>query len=127
MGDCHCRRRLENGLVCSCADAAKSRGGPLRIAARTYHAGEALGAPARRAVVNSAQWTLNSGAAGGAFCKVLGSIERVHPRAPDINFEVNLPTAWNEKAIQYGGGGYDGSLVDALDNVPLGADNAPTP
>jgi hypothetical protein len=86
-----------------------------------------IGAPVRRAVVNSADLVKGSEAAGGGYCKVLGSIEPVDPKAPDINFELNLPLKWNEKAIQYGGGGYDGQLIAAVANVSFGADSAFTP
>jgi Tannase and feruloyl esterase len=54
--------------------------------------------------------------AGGdkTMCVVLGAIAPVHRGSPSIDFEVNLPADWNGKAIQAGGGGYDGNLVDGL-------------
>jgi feruloyl esterase len=48
------------------------------------------------------------------YCRVVGSIAPVDPTAPDILFQVNLPTAWNGKAVQYGGGGFNGTLVTGL-------------
>jgi hypothetical protein len=48
------------------------------------------------------------------YCKVLGAIAPVDPNAPMVNFEVNLPTQWNGKAVQYGGGGTNGTLVTGL-------------
>jgi len=48
------------------------------------------------------------------YCKVLGTIAPVDPAAQLINFEVNLPTSWNRKAVQYGGGGYNGTLTTGL-------------
>jgi hypothetical protein len=61
-----------------------------------------------------------------AYCKVLGFIAPIDSTAPPINFQVNLPIAWNGKAIQYGGGGLNGVLVtglaflrDAPPNVPM--------
>ncbi len=48
------------------------------------------------------------------FCKVLGTIAPVDPTAQLINFELNLPAAWNGKLLQYGGGGYNGSLITGL-------------
>jgi feruloyl esterase len=48
------------------------------------------------------------------FCKVLGTIAPVDPAAQLIHFQVNLPIAWNGKALQYGGGGYNGTLVTGL-------------
>lgn len=48
------------------------------------------------------------------YCRVLGTIAPVDPAAQLINFQVNLPLAWNRKAVQYGGGGYNGTLVTGL-------------
>jgi hypothetical protein len=48
------------------------------------------------------------------YCKVLGSIAPVDPAAQRIQFQVNLPLGWNGKALQYGGGGYNGSLITGL-------------
>jgi feruloyl esterase len=50
----------------------------------------------------------------GEFCKVLGAIHPLSYNAPDIRFEVNLPTAWNGKSLQLGGGGFNGSVVTGL-------------
>ncbi len=63
------------------------------------------------------------------FCKVLGEIRSVDPTAQPIRFEVNLPAQWNGKAVHYGGGGFDGSLVAASGlHVPeVGVEGAPTP
>ncbi len=52
------------------------------------------------------------------------------PPRPSIDFEVNLPTAWNSKALQYGGGGFDGTLITglaALDMAPAGFARRPSP
>ncbi|MFY0571987.1 tannase/feruloyl esterase family alpha/beta hydrolase [Archangium lansingense] len=38
------------------------------------------------------------------YCKVQGALE------PSLNFEVRLPTDWNEKTVFAGGGGFDGSI-----------------
>ena len=46
----------------------------------------------------------------GEYCKVLGGVRPVDPSAQDIRFEVNLPTHWNHKAVQFGGGVFDGWL-----------------
>ena len=62
----------------------------------------------------------------GEFCKVLGVIHPVDQTAPDITFEINLPTAWNGKAMQFGGGGYNGSLVTGLGNYVKQLADTPT-
>lgn len=65
--------------------------------------------------------------AAGEYCQVNGAIAPVDPAAPSIRFQVNLPSNWNRKALHYGGGGFDGTLitgVDALDMAPTGT---PTP
>jgi pimeloyl-ACP methyl ester carboxylesterase len=59
------------------------------------------------------------------FCKVLGSVLPVDPAAPPVNFQVNLPTEWNGRAIQYGGGGSNGVLITGLN--PLRDARAETP
>jgi hypothetical protein len=59
------------------------------------------------------------------YCKVLGSIAPVDPAAPPVRFEVNLPLQWNGKALQYGGGGTNGTLITGL--APLRDARADTP
>ena len=59
------------------------------------------------------------------YCKVLGAIAPVDPKAPPVNFEVNLPLQWNGKALQYGGGGTNGVLITGL--APLRDARADTP
>jgi feruloyl esterase len=51
------------------------------------------------------------------YCKVNGIISPVDPQAPNINFQVNLPTSWNSKIIQLGGSGLNGSIPGALTNT----------
>lgn len=63
----------------------------------------------------------------GEYCKVTGQIKPVDPKAPDIIWQVNLPTAWNGKLLQYGGGGYNGSLPPTTEKTTLGLDFIPTP
>lgn len=60
-------------------------------------------------------------------CAVSGSIAPVDPTAPPINFRVNLPTEWNSKAMQFGGGGFNGSVVTANGSAPLAPLDAPAP
>jgi hypothetical protein len=53
-------------------------------------------------------------------CLVNASISPVDPAAPRILFRVALPTSWNQKALMYGGGGFDGSIPNVTGNVPAG-------
>ena len=68
------------------------------------------------------------GSAAG-FCKVLGIIRSVDAAANPIRFEVNLPENWNDKAVQFGGGAFDGFLheSDGLRATVLGDKRLPTP
>ena len=77
-----------------------------------------IGLPTSGAGIKSTTMVMSSdeGNDNGDFCKVLGAIHPVTNNAPDINFEVNLPTKWNGKALQFGGGGFDGSLVTGLEH-----------
>ena len=61
----------------------------------------------------------------GEYCQVMGSIHPVDPTAPDIKFRVNLPTGWNGKAVQLGGGGYDGVIPNTLGRTTLGSGTPP--
>ncbi|MDQ0138249.1 feruloyl esterase [Neorhizobium galegae] len=63
----------------------------------------------------------------GEYCKVIGETHPVDPKAPNIVWQVNLPSAWNGKLLQYGGGGYNGSVPPTTDKTTLGLDVAPTP
>jgi len=87
----------------------------------------AIGEPTSGADVYFAQYVDGDAAAGGAYCQLNGGIDPVDPEAPDINFQVNLPLQWNSKAIQFGGGGYNGTLRTATDQVSFGAADAKTP
>ena len=78
-----------------------------------------IGLPSGGATIISAQMAtvpadpLNPGATRD-YCKVLGAVEPLDPNAPPVNFQVNLPVDWNGKAVQYGGGGFNGVLITGL-------------
>ena len=50
-----------------------------------------------------------------SYCKIVGALMPVDPKSYPINFQINLPLAWNGRAVQYGGGGYNGVLITGLD------------
>jgi hypothetical protein len=47
------------------------------------------------------------------YCDITGSILPVDPKAPNINFRVIVPTAWNRKAWHMGGGGINGTVTSS--------------
>ena len=88
-----------------------------------------IGKPTSGAVVQSAAMVAAaaSGNTNGEYCAVKGVIVPVDPAAPNMQFEVNLPSTWNERALQFGGGGFDGSLVTGLGNYALQPSSGASP
>jgi feruloyl esterase len=74
-----------------------------------------IGLPTSGAVVQSSRVVAADSPdnANGEYCLVRGIIMPV-TAAPTIQFEVNLPVNWNDKIVQMGGGGFDGSVVTGL-------------
>jgi pimeloyl-ACP methyl ester carboxylesterase len=66
---------------------------------------------------------------GMEYCRVMGKIHPIDAAADDIRFEVNLPERWNGKALQYGGGTFDGYLSPASGRgrTAVGVKSEPTP
>lgn len=86
----------------------------------------AIALPTTGALVHSAQ-VVEPTADTPEYCRLLGQIRPVDPSAPPINFQVNLPTVWNQRSMQFGGGGFDGQLVTGLKNVPHALSGSATP
>src|SRR5215470_5227759 len=82
------------------------------------------GAEVKTAVAVNAS---DTGNVNGDFCKIVGIVKPQHEGSSNLEFEVNLPLSWNRRALQMGGGGYDGSLVTGLTPFTLQPPNAPTP
>jgi feruloyl esterase len=76
----------------------------------------AIGLPTGGAVVQSATAISSSDKdnPNGDFCKVIGIVKPQNAKSSNLEFEVNLPLVWNGRALQTGGGGYDGALVTGL-------------
>jgi hypothetical protein len=55
-----------------------------------------------------------------ARCVVQGAIAALDPSAPPIRFALNLPLAWNGRALQSGGGGLNGVVIAAPGNKGSG-------
>jgi len=88
----------------------------------------AIGLPTSGAVVQTAAAVTASDKdnPNGDFCKVTGFVKPHNPSSPNLEFEVNLPAAWNRRVLQMGGGGYNGTLVTGLGGFtlqPAGVDN----
>ena len=61
------------------------------------------------------------------YCRVFGRFDPVDAQAPPVLFEVNLPVEWNGRALQYGGGGFNGVLITGLGLPPAMPFDAPAP
>jgi feruloyl esterase len=61
------------------------------------------------------------------YCKVTGNIWPLDPTASAIRFQVNLPKSWNQRALQFGGGGTNGSVVTGLNAFSMAPADVPTP
>ncbi|SHN39300.1 Carboxylesterase type B [Rhizobacter sp. OV335] len=89
-----------------------------------------IGLPTSGATVISATVVAPTGTAPKAIpehCLVVAKISPVDPAAPDIRFNLALPTDWNHKAVMFGGGGFDGSIPAVTGNVPVGPTDQPNP
>jgi feruloyl esterase len=65
--------------------------------------------PTTGATVESASWATTAQQHGN-HCVIDGIIRPVDPAAPNIRWRSNLPEYWNHKALQYGGGGFNGTI-----------------
>lgn len=76
----------------------------------------AIGLPTGGARVETAVEVSASarGNPNGDYCQVTGFIQPYNSGSPSIEFQVNLPVAWNRRMLQMGGGGYNGTLVTGL-------------
>jgi pimeloyl-ACP methyl ester carboxylesterase len=89
---------------------------------------KAFDLPTGGATITSAELQAPDATSGQPeFCKVLGAIAAANIADPPINFEVNLPSDWNGKTVQFGGGGFNGTVVTGLGNVPHAPATAKTP
>jgi feruloyl esterase len=71
----------------------------------------AIGEPVAAVTLNEPRWNA-AGKGGGPYCSINGSILPVDkaPTARPINFQVALPTSWNGRSVQLGGGGMNGTI-----------------
>ncbi|SAK94070.1 tannase and feruloyl esterase [Caballeronia fortuita] len=86
-----------------------------------------IGLPTRGATIVSA-WVVKAAAPGnrnGEYCRITGFIKALQDTTPDIRFEVNLPSRWNGRALQMGGGGYNGTIVSGTEPMSFAPDSTP--
>ena len=69
--------------------------------------------PNTGAKLTSATWTAATPAMQ-AHCRIRGEISPVDPKATRTLFAFNFPENWNKKAVQFGGGGLNGTLVEGV-------------
>lgn len=101
---------------------AKLASGPARIDSASWQSAAPM-AVAERGPTPAALIT----PATPAYCKVLGQIAAVDPKAPPIQFQINLPAQWNGRSVQYGGGGFNGTLITGLGLLPAARFDQPAP
>src|SRR6188768_1829937 len=78
-----------------------------------------IGEPVSR-VTLSATWVAET-ATSPAFCRVDGILAAVDPAPTSrpINFAVVLPASWNRRAVQLGGGGFNGTIPNLTGGARL--------
>lgn len=121
-------------LLCAAARAADPAAKPDSACAQMRNKtvpASAMALPTAGAVVISAtdiDGVMAAGAVGvPGYCKVLGRIDALDPKAPAIQFELDLPDTWNRKLLMMGGGGFDGTIPNTAGNVPAGPYDRPVP
>jgi pimeloyl-ACP methyl ester carboxylesterase len=113
--------RAQNATTQLAADCASLKGFAIPASA--------IGLPTRGATVETAVAVAAAEPrnVNGDFCKVTGIIRNATDSSAVFEFEVNLPVTWNGRALQMGGGGYDGSLASALGAYTLQPAGEDTP
>jgi feruloyl esterase len=119
-------------LAASDALAATAAQKPLRceqLAGMAVPA-SAIALPTNGARVTEAMLVPAAGAGVAAlpeYCNLVGAIAPVDPDAPSIMFRVAMPTAWNGKAVMFGGGGFTGAIPNVAGNINAGPVDRPVP
>lgn len=81
-----------------------------------------IGLPTNGAKITEAASVPASGSGSrtvGPYCRIKAEIAPLDPAAPPIRLEVNLPDDWNGKALMYGGGGFNGSMLSSPGAIRL--------
>lgn len=100
-----------------------NRGMPPRVACADMQgktvAASSIGLPSGGATVTSATLIAAAGRVP-EYCAIQGAIAPVDKAAPDIRFQVSIPTLWNQKSWHAGGGGTNGSIPAVVSNPGRG-------
>ncbi|KXU83217.1 feruloyl esterase [Paraburkholderia monticola] len=89
---------------------------------------ELIAMPTAGALIESASMigaTAPGNQQGDEYCRITGRIKALNASTPDIRFDLNLPRRWNGRALQIGGGGYNGVVVSGTGVMPFSPDRAP--
>ena len=98
--------------------------------ANTTIAANSIGLPTGGASITSST-VVSATAAGntnGEYCLVTGNILPASSDpagTPNIKFQLNLPTKWNQKTVQMGGGGYNGTVVTGTGAISFAPGSIP--
>ncbi|MBS0452201.1 MAG: tannase/feruloyl esterase family alpha/beta hydrolase [Proteobacteria bacterium] len=98
------------------------------LAGKTLSAAD-ISLPTSGATITEAK-AVAAGDAGnlyGDYCRLRGTIAPVNAGSPVINFALNLPANWNRKTIHFGGGGFNGTLIDGTEPIRFGPADKPAP
>jgi Tannase and feruloyl esterase len=110
----------------SAPSGAQDPGAACRALAGADIPAAAIGLPSSGAKIASAA-LVAAAAPLPEYCKLLGEIAPVNAGSPAIQFQLNLPTRWNRKALQFGGGGFNGVLITGLAPPPSAPPGAALP
>lgn len=99
--------RAISGSAIGTKNGAALRSGDALLSKATYVPGSPLSVTASGVVTPALPES----------CQITGQIAPVDPSAQSIGFQINLPTVWNGKSLQIGGGGFNGVLITAIGQV----------
>ncbi len=134
IGDSHAVLRMASAMLWLVAHPAFAAANEAQLGMRCAEfAGavlppELIGLPTAGAQIESAAMvgaTAPGNQQGGEYCRITGRIKGLKATTPDIRFDLNLPRHWNGRALQIGGGGYNGVVVSGTGVMPFSPNRAP--
>jgi pimeloyl-ACP methyl ester carboxylesterase len=119
-------RHAGAAALLSCATLASYAANNCAVLAGVKVEKTAIGLATSGASITQARWVAATSTAL-AYCELQGRIDSVDVSAPPIQFQLNLPSPWNGKALHFGGGGFDGNVIAGTGNVPHAWPKSQTP